>query len=127
MATSTAVGIPGMTLAAIYLAWHEKQLTNLPSIARMLDTMLGRPGVLRHIAALYFPYYSPNFHPWDDDNREVIHIWKEAYERTGDASLAFQEFCEWQEKRQKKKKKAKLIRKVRLRSAKNKEDDLAYA
>jgi len=125
MATSTAVGVPGMVAAMTYLLWREKQLTNLPSAFRMVDTMIGRPGLLRRVGALYFPYYSPKFHPWHDDNREVIHIWKAAYERTGDASLAFQEFCEWHEKRHKKK--SGVIRKIRLRSAKNKENNLAYA
>jgi len=117
MATSTAVGIPGMTAAAAYLLWNEKQLTNLPSAIRMLDTMFGNPGLLRHIGKLYFPYYNPQFHPWEDDNREVIQIWKDAYERTEDASLAFQEFCEWHES--KRPKKSKLLRKLRLKSASN--------
>src|SRR5690606_6057147 len=117
MATSTAVGIPGMTAAAAYLLWKEKQLSNIPSAIRMLDTMFGNPGLLRHVGALYCPYYKPNFHPWEDDNREVIQIWKNAYERTNDASQAFQEFCAWHENRRPKK--SKLFRKLRMNSAAN--------
>ena len=37
-----------------------------------------------------FPYFSPTFHPWDDDNREIIRVWKRAYEKTGDTHKAFE-------------------------------------
>lgn len=95
MATSSVVGVPGITAALVYLLWKDKQFTNLPSALKMLDTTLVRPGVMRHIVKLYFPYYRPSFHPWKDDNRDVIHVWKKSFDETGDAGAAFKALCDW--------------------------------
>lgn len=97
MATSTVAGGPGIAAATVYILWKDKQLTNIPSALRMLDTMLVRPGVMRHIGKLYFPYYRPSFHPWKDDNRDVLRVWKDEFDKTGDTGAAFKALCDWHE------------------------------
>ena len=94
MATFTAVGIPAFGVATGYLLWKDKELTNIPSAIRMFDTLFYRPGLLRRFAKLYLPFYKPGFHPWEDDNRELIHVWKTAFEKTGDPRHAYEVLCE---------------------------------
>ena len=95
MASMTALGAPVISISVAYLLWHDKQLTNIPSARRMFETLFGEPGIMRNIGKLYLPFYRPSFHPWDDDNREVINVWKSAYEKSGDPAEAYQVFCGW--------------------------------
>ena len=95
MASMTVLGAPALSAAVVYLLWHDKQLTNFSSARRMMDTLFGDTGIMRNIGKLYLPFYRPSFHPWEDDNREVINVWKAAYEETGDPAEAYKVFCEW--------------------------------
>ena len=72
-----------------FLLYRDKQLLNLRSATHMLKVLFVKPGILSKVLAGVFPYFSPTFHPWDDDNRETIRIWKRAYEQTGDTHKAF--------------------------------------
>ncbi|MEE4251557.1 MAG: metal-dependent hydrolase, partial [Alcanivoracaceae bacterium] len=65
-------------------------LLNLRSATHMLKVLFVKPGILSKVLAGVFPYFSPTFHPWDDDNREIIRIWKRAHEQTGDTRKAFE-------------------------------------
>ncbi len=89
MAFATAFGIPFMLASNAYLLYKDKQLTNWRSALRMVDLLANKPGILTRVFAHYLPYYKPDFHPWDDDNRAVIHVWKSAYEKTGDPHKAY--------------------------------------
>ncbi len=40
--------------------------------------LLWRPGVLLKIAVPYLKFYSPWFHPWQEDERHLIHKWTSA-------------------------------------------------
>lgn len=90
MAAATVLGIPLMLGNHFYLLYADGQLTNWRSAARMSKTLFVSPGILTGVLKTYLPYYSPTFHPWDDDNREIIRVWKREYDRTGDTAKAFE-------------------------------------
>jgi len=89
MLLAIALGFPIMIGNQTYLLYKDRQVLNLRSAMHMLKVLFWRPGVLAKVLAGVVPYFSPTFHPWDDDNRDVIRIWKRAYEKTGDTSKAF--------------------------------------
>lgn len=90
MAMATILGVPLMLGNHAYLLYADKQLSNWRSAARTAGVLFVRPGILTGVLKAYLPYYLPTFHPWDDDNRPVIHAWKREFERTGDAINAFE-------------------------------------
>ena len=50
-------------------------LTNVKDWLKAADSLVGRkPGVLRRKLPAFFTYFRPGFHPWDDDNREFLHL-----------------------------------------------------
>lgn len=100
MAAATALGLPLMLGNQGYLLYKDRQLTNWRSAMRMTNVLFGNPGIFTKIfKSHYLPYFMPDFHPWDDDNREVIHVWKRAYDKTGDTHKAFQALVNWQRMR----------------------------
>jgi len=100
MALATAIGLPIMLGNQGYLLYKDRQLTNWRSAIRMADILLGNPGIFTRIfKSHYFPYFKPDFHPWDDDNREIIQVWKRAYDESGDTHKAFQALVSWHQKR----------------------------
>lgn len=100
MALATVVGLPIMVGNQAYLLYKDKQLSNWRSALNMSKVLLNSPGILtRIIKSHYVPYFMPNFHPWDDDNREVIHVWKREYEKTNDTHKAFDALKSWQRNR----------------------------
>lgn len=98
MAFATAFGIPFMLASNAYLLYKDKQLTNWRSALRMTNLLYKKPGILARTFSHYLPYYRPDFHPWDDDNRAVIHVWKKAYDKTGDPHQAYQALLAHQRK-----------------------------
>lgn len=89
MAMATVVGLPLMVGNHAYLLYKDKQLTNWRSALKMVDLLMYRPGILSRTLVHALAYYKPDFHPWDDDNRAVIHVWKKAFDKTGDTHKAF--------------------------------------
>lgn len=98
MAFATLFGAPLMIGNHAYLLYKDKQLTNWRSALRMANLLLNKPGILTRTLAHYLPYYQPDFHPWDDDNRAIIRVWKRAYEKNGDAHEAYRALREHQRK-----------------------------
>lgn len=90
MALATVIGFPLLAVNHAYLLYQDRQLTNLRSALYLADILLRRPGILSGVFRHYLPYYRPDFHPWDDDNREVIRVWKREFEKSGDVRLAYQ-------------------------------------
>lgn len=90
MLLAIALGFPIMIGNQTYLLYKDRQILNLRSAAHMAKMLFWRPGILSKVLGGVTPYFSPTFHPWDDDNRHVIHIWKRAYEETGDPQKAYQ-------------------------------------
>lgn len=111
MGLAVVFGIPIMIGNQAYLLYKDGQITNLRSAARMTDLLFKRPGIFtRMLGSHFFPYFSPNFHPWDDDNREVIHVWKRAYDKSNDTKKAFDEFRKWSLRRRNVSEKSKPAR-----------------
>jgi predicted metal-dependent hydrolase len=92
MLIASALFLPLVEGHMIYLAFKDRQLGNWRSALRCLNTQFGRNGVFTRLLGHYFPYYSPSFHPWDDDNRAKIHVWKKAFAATGDTRKAYEAF-----------------------------------
>lgn len=90
MLMAIALGFPILIGNQAFLLYRDKQLLNLRSATHMLKVLFFRPGILSKVLAGVFPYFSPTFHPWDDDNREIIRAWKRVYEKTGDTHKAFE-------------------------------------
>jgi len=42
-----------------------------------LNFLFGKPGILRRLSFDYFRFFRKGFHPWDDDNRDLIEHWTE--------------------------------------------------
>jgi len=60
------------TLHVIQLMKEDGQLGNLKSWAGAFNYMWGKPGVFRKLIPSYLKYYSPNFHPWNNDARDLV-------------------------------------------------------
>jgi len=45
----------------------------------LMNTLWGRPGVLRKIALPWLAYFRPGFHPWEHDNRALLKRWEAQY------------------------------------------------
>ena len=70
-----AVSILFPVFSGIHLAQLMKedgQLFNLKSWAGAVSYMWGKPGVFRKLLPSYFKYYSPKFHPWNHDARDLV-------------------------------------------------------
>ncbi len=71
MATVTLFGV---------LAWaYPKMLRAKPArrghlrgMLQLANFLLGRPGIFRRVFFDYLDYYRPHFHPWDQDNRDLL-------------------------------------------------------
>lgn len=60
---------------AIHLAQLMKEageLGNMKSWAKGINYMWGKPGVFRKLLPAYFKFYSPKFHPWNHDARDLV-------------------------------------------------------
>jgi predicted metal-dependent hydrolase len=90
MLLAIALGFPILIGNQSYLLYKDGQLLNLRSAAHMTRVVFFRPGILSKVLAGVLPYFSPTFHPWDDDNRDVIRVWKRVYEESDDTKKAFQ-------------------------------------
>ena len=57
------------------ITWRNLKSEGNASVGRMLRGywwLLGNPGPLRKLLPEYLDYFRPGFHPWDQDNRELI-------------------------------------------------------
>lgn len=56
----------------VQLMKEDGQLGNMKSWLGAVNYMWGRPGVFRKLLPSYFKFYSPRFHPWDHDARDLV-------------------------------------------------------
>ena len=56
----------------VQLMKEDGQLGNMKSWLSGLNYMWGRPGVFRKLLHSYFKFYSPRFHPWNHDARDLV-------------------------------------------------------
>ena len=48
--------------------------------ARLVWALWGSPGMFRKVAAAWLKYFLPRFHPWNEDDRALIHGWDASYD-----------------------------------------------
>ena len=60
------------TLHLAQLMKEQGELTNVKSWLGGLNYMWGKPGVFRKLLPSYFKFYSPRFHPWQHDARDIV-------------------------------------------------------
>lgn len=60
------------SLHVLQLMREDGQLGNLGAWASAANYLWGRPGVFRQLLPSYFKYYSPRFHPWNHDARDLV-------------------------------------------------------
>jgi len=46
---------------------------------KLVWRMWGSPGIFRHVAAAWFKFFLPGFHPWNEDDRALIKGWEQTY------------------------------------------------
>ena len=56
----------------VQLMKEDGQLGNMKSWLGAVNYMWGRPGVFRKLLPSYFKFYSPRFHPWNHDARDLV-------------------------------------------------------
>lgn len=110
---TTAFGFPVVIGGQFYLLAKDGELGNLKSAAKYLNTLFGEKAVMTRILASTLDYLRPNFHPWDRDNREAVKIWRDEFDRTGDAITASNTLYDWQMQK-KFGKKVKPVRPLRM-------------
>ena len=59
-------------------AWG--QLGNLKAWAGAINFLWGNPGWLRKTIPSYLRFFKPSFHPWEEDNRNLLKGWQEKIE-----------------------------------------------
>lgn len=62
-------------LAMSRITWRYLKADGTASLKRVaggIAWLLGNPGPLRKLVPDYLAYFRPGFHPWDQDNRELI-------------------------------------------------------
>lgn len=57
------------------LRWAKK-IPTLRDIAGAAKFFLGKDGLARNIVKPYLDYFRADFHPWDNDNTDLINQWK---------------------------------------------------
>jgi uncharacterized protein len=62
-----------------HMARVDKQLTKLTFWKKTFVLLWGRKGFARQLIVPYLKYYSVNFHPWQQNNHELIAKWKQIF------------------------------------------------
>ncbi len=57
------------------ISWGE--LGNLKAWAGAINFLWGKPGWLRRTLPSYARFFKPSFHPWEEDNRDLLKGWQQ--------------------------------------------------
>lgn len=60
------------TIHVVQLMDRAGELKNWRSWAKGINYLWGKPGVFRKLLPSYFKFYSPRFHPWNHDARDLV-------------------------------------------------------
>ncbi|MBS0287295.1 MAG: metal-dependent hydrolase [Proteobacteria bacterium] len=63
----------------LHMAHHDKQLTKFSFWKNTFKILWGKKGFARQLLVPYLKYYSPGFHPWRQDNHDLIVKWKQFF------------------------------------------------
>ena len=59
-----------------YMLRKDKKLWKWSTLKSGLNFLFAKGGVLREMRSDYLMYFDPGFHPWDDDNRDLLERWQ---------------------------------------------------
>jgi predicted metal-dependent hydrolase len=59
---------------------RQDGITGARAWAGALWVMWGKPGIFRKVGAAWLSYFLPRFHPWNEDDRALIHGWDATYD-----------------------------------------------
>ena len=59
-----------------YMLRKDKKLWKWSTLKSGLNFLLAKGGVLREMRSDYLMYFDSGFHPWDDDNRDLLERWQ---------------------------------------------------
>lgn len=76
MALATTLIMVAIHAFIIELMREDKQLGNLKSWAKGMNTLWGRKGMFSAIIPEYLDYFKPDFHPWDHDTNFLLRKWR---------------------------------------------------
>ena len=65
----------------IYFLWKDGKLFNLRLWVQGIIFVWGPKGVFGSVMLEYFKFYLPGFHPWQNDNRELIQQFLDDYKK----------------------------------------------
>ncbi len=58
-----------------YMLRQDEKLWKWSTLKSGFEFLFAKGGVLREMRADYLKYFTPDFHPWDDDNRHLLESW----------------------------------------------------
>jgi predicted metal-dependent hydrolase len=59
-----------------YMLRKDKKLWKWSTLKSGFSFLFGKGGVLRELRSDYLMYFDPDFHPWDEDNRDLLESWQ---------------------------------------------------
>lgn len=65
-----------VSLQTTSMLWHDRRLLSWRSLTSALGFWWGREGVIWHMARHVFAFMKPGFHPWQQDNRDLLARWR---------------------------------------------------
>jgi predicted metal-dependent hydrolase len=68
-----------LTRNFFHLVYHDKLLFKLSFWRKFFKVCWGHPGFLRKLILPYLRYVIPYFHPWHQDNHDLISTWKQFF------------------------------------------------
>lgn len=76
MALATTLIMVAIHAFIVELMREDKELGNLRSWAKGLNTFWGPKGMFTQLIPEYLDYFKPKFHPWDHDTNFLLHKWR---------------------------------------------------
>ncbi len=80
MAVMTAGVVAGLPLALAYFMAGDGLLLSAKEWKGFLDYGFGEPGIFRKAFKDYLSWYRRDFHPWGQDNSQLVKAWRATYE-----------------------------------------------
>lgn len=68
--------IKDLLLNTCYMLKQDRALWKLSTWRSGFKFLFGKGGLIREMRSDYLQYYDPAFHPWDDDNRDLLADWQ---------------------------------------------------
>jgi hypothetical protein len=59
-----------------YMLRKDKKLWKWSTLKSGCNFLFAKDGVFRGLRSDYLSYFDPDFHPWDDDNRDLLERWQ---------------------------------------------------